>query len=102
MGTGFDVNISGEDQGIVPRAVAHLFDGIDKRVQLAKENGEPPPDFKVNVQFMEVHVLGLYLCHKFKWGSNLNTFTCTYHVSVYKVFVKTFEQLCLICTSLMS
>lgn len=54
MGTGFDVNISKEEEGIIPRAVSHLFDGIEKRKLAAKENGEPPPDFKVNVQFMEV------------------------------------------------
>lgn len=55
MGTGFDVNISKEDEGIVPRAVSHLFDGIDKRQEDAKQNSEPPPNFKVTVQFMEVN-----------------------------------------------
>jgi kinesin family protein 4/21/27 len=54
MGTGFDVNSNKDEEGIIPRAVSHLFDGIEKRKQKAKENGEPPPDFKVNVQFMEV------------------------------------------------
>ena len=54
MGTGFDVNINEDEEGIIPRAVSHLFNGIEKRKQEAKENGEPPPDFKVNVQFMEV------------------------------------------------
>ena len=54
MGTGFDVNISADEEGIIPRAVSHLFNGIEKRKVEAKENGEPPPDFKVNVQFMEV------------------------------------------------
>lgn len=55
MGTGFDVNISEEEEGIIPRAVAHLFNGIEKCKQSAKENGEPPPDFKVLVQFMELY-----------------------------------------------
>ncbi|XP_028393675.1 kinesin-like protein KIF21A isoform X2 [Dendronephthya gigantea] len=55
MGTGFDVNISKDEEGIIPRAVSHLFDGIEKRKLAAKENGEPPPDFKVNVQFMELY-----------------------------------------------
>ena len=54
MGTGFDVNNTKDEEGIIPRAVSHLFDGIEKRKEQAKENGEPPPDFKVNVQFMEV------------------------------------------------
>ncbi|CAB4017801.1 kinesin KIF21A, partial [Paramuricea clavata] len=53
MGTGFDVNSGKDEEGIIPRAVSHLFDGIEKRKQAAKQNGEPPPDFKVNVQFME-------------------------------------------------
>lgn len=55
MGTGFDVNISEEEEGIIPRAVAHLFNGIEKRKQLAQESAEPPPDFKVHVQFMELY-----------------------------------------------
>jgi kinesin family protein 4/21/27 len=54
MGTGFDMNHPEDEEGIVPRAVSHLFNGIEKRKREAKENGEPPPDFKVNVQFMEV------------------------------------------------
>lgn len=57
MGTGFDVNISEEEEGIIPRAVAHLFSGIEKRKQLAQESAEPPPDFKVHVQFMEVSAM---------------------------------------------
>ena len=48
------MNSGKDEEGIVPRAVSHLFDGIEKRKQAAKQNGEPPPDFKVNVQFMEV------------------------------------------------
>jgi len=58
MGTAFDV--SGDDDelvGIVPRAVEHLFIGIQQRQQDAHEKGTVPPEFKVNAQFMEV------LCH---------------------------------------
>ena len=58
MGTGFDVNISEEAVGVIPRAVAHLFNGIEKRKQAAQEKGEPLPDFKILVQFMEV---GIYM-----------------------------------------
>lgn len=54
MGTGFDVNISEDEIGIIPRAVDHLFQGIEERKRLAQERNEPPPDFKVNAQFMEV------------------------------------------------
>lgn len=55
MGTGFDIATSPEEEGIIPRAVAHLFEGIDRRKHDAKERNEPQPDFKVTVQFMEVH-----------------------------------------------
>lgn len=55
MGTGFDIAISQEEEGIIPRAVAHLFDGITKRKQDAKQRNEPLPDFKVTVQFMELY-----------------------------------------------
>jgi len=54
MGTGFDVNFIPEEVGIIPRAVEHLFHGIDECRRVAQEKGEPPPDFKVNAQFMEV------------------------------------------------
>ena len=60
MGTGFDIAISQEEEGIIPRAVAHLFDGITKRKQDAKQRNEPLPDFKVTVQFMEVIILHVF------------------------------------------
>ncbi|KAM4677060.1 kinesin-like protein KIF21A isoform 4-T4 [Discoglossus pictus] len=55
MGTGFDVNLSDEEQGIIPRAVRHLFKCIDEKKQTAVEQGLPPPDFKVNAQFLELY-----------------------------------------------
>ncbi|KAM4747532.1 kinesin-like protein KIF21A isoform 3-T3 [Rhinophrynus dorsalis] len=55
MGTGFDVNISEEEQGIIPRAVRHLFKRIEEKKQTALEQGLPPPDFKVNSQFLELY-----------------------------------------------
>ncbi|XP_063783162.1 kinesin-like protein KIF21A isoform X2 [Pseudophryne corroboree] len=55
MGTGFDVNISEEEQGIIPRAVIHLFRRIEEKIKDALEQGLPPPDFKVNVQFLELY-----------------------------------------------
>lgn len=55
MGTGFDVNIVDEELGIIPRAVHHLFKGIEERRQAAQEQGRPVPEFKINAQFLEVH-----------------------------------------------
>ena len=54
MGTGFDVNIGEDELGIIPRAVNHLFRGIEERRQAATEQGKPVPEFKINAQFLEV------------------------------------------------
>lgn len=54
MGTGFDVNISEDEHGIIPRAVSHLFRCIEERKQAAVEQGCPVPEFKINAQFLEV------------------------------------------------
>ncbi|XP_013881945.1 kinesin-like protein KIF21A isoform X1 [Austrofundulus limnaeus] len=55
MGTGFDVNILEEELGIIPRAVHHLFKGIEERRQVAQEQGRPAPEFKINAQFLELY-----------------------------------------------
>ncbi|XP_072829100.1 kinesin-like protein KIF21A isoform X6 [Vicugna pacos] len=55
MGTGFDVNIIEEEQGIISRAVKHLFKGIEEKKHTSIKNGLPPPDFKVNAQFLELY-----------------------------------------------
>ncbi|XP_071408701.1 kinesin-like protein KIF21A isoform X5 [Pithys albifrons albifrons] len=55
MGTGFDVNITEEEQGIISRAVKHLFRCIEEKKQGAIKQGLPPPDFKVNAQFLELY-----------------------------------------------
>ncbi|XP_048352038.1 kinesin-like protein KIF21B isoform X2 [Sphaerodactylus townsendi] len=55
MGTGFDMNISDEELGIIPRAIAHLFNGIAERKQAAQEQGVPAPEFKVSAQFLELY-----------------------------------------------
>ncbi|XDV25319.1 hypothetical protein PO909_029252, partial [Leuciscus waleckii] len=56
MGTGFDVNIvTDEELGIIPRAVGHLFRGIEERRQAATEQGRPVPEFKINAQFLELY-----------------------------------------------
>ena len=54
MGTGFDMNVNADLLGIIPRAVEHLFEGIDERCNQAINSGHQPPDFKVFVQFLEV------------------------------------------------
>ncbi|KAK6630614.1 hypothetical protein RUM43_014599 [Polyplax serrata] len=55
MGTGFEVEIQENQIGILPRAIHHLFGGIKDRIQTARQNGEPPPEFKVDAQFMELY-----------------------------------------------
>ncbi|XP_053572571.1 kinesin-like protein KIF21A isoform X2 [Bombina bombina] len=55
MGTGFDVNNTEEEQGMIPRAVQHLFKLINEKKQAALDQGLPPPDFKVNAQFLELY-----------------------------------------------
>ncbi|XP_074532999.1 kinesin-like protein KIF21A isoform X2 [Halichoeres trimaculatus] len=55
MGTGFDVNIADEELGIIPRAVHHLFKGIEERREAAREQGRPVPEFKINAQFLELY-----------------------------------------------
>ncbi|CAL8340134.1 unnamed protein product [Lota lota] len=55
MGTGFDLSVSEEDLGIIPRAVHHLFEGIHSRRADALQAGVQPPDFKVSAQFLELY-----------------------------------------------
>lgn len=61
MGTGFEVSTTSELQGIIPRAVQHIFDGIHRRKTEAVENGLPEPFFQVSVQFIEVSPFFAYL-----------------------------------------
>ena len=56
MGTGFEMGGGGSlSVGIIPRAIRHLFNGIQKRQDEAKENGTKVPEFKVSAQFMELY-----------------------------------------------
>ncbi|KAM9443868.1 kinesin-like protein KIF21B isoform 1-T1 [Clarias gariepinus] len=55
MGTGFDVTVSEDEQGIIPRAVHQLFEGIQRRRTEAQESGLHPPEFKVSAQFLELY-----------------------------------------------
>ncbi|XP_051975448.1 kinesin-like protein KIF21A isoform X6 [Xyrauchen texanus] len=55
MGTGFDMTLSDEELGIIPRAVSHLFKGIEQRQQTAADQGRPAPEFKISAQFLELY-----------------------------------------------
>ncbi|NWI92977.1 KI21B protein, partial [Pitta sordida] len=55
MGTGFDMSISEEEQGIIPRAISHLFSGIEERKRVAQSKGVAAPEFKVSAQFLELY-----------------------------------------------
>ncbi|XDV52524.1 hypothetical protein PO909_021246, partial [Leuciscus waleckii] len=55
MGTGFDMSILDEELGIIPRAVGHLFKGVEQRRQEAADQGRPVPEFKISAQFLELY-----------------------------------------------
>lgn len=55
MGSGFDVDINEYQQGILPRAIHHLFDGIKLKIENAHVTCTLPPEFKLSVQFMELY-----------------------------------------------
>ncbi|CAN9512352.1 unnamed protein product [Ophioblennius macclurei] len=55
MGTGFDVSLTQLEQGIIPRAVHQLFEGIQSRRERAQETGTQAPEFKVSAQFLELY-----------------------------------------------
>ncbi|KAK4336765.1 hypothetical protein RND71_044067 [Anisodus tanguticus] len=54
MGTAFGIKDS-EENGIIQRAVDHLFEGISKRQQAARNLNLPIPEFKVTAQFLELY-----------------------------------------------
>lgn len=55
MGTGFDVDLPAELEGVVPRAVKHLFDSIEVLRAKAIAADLPPPEVKVTVSFLELY-----------------------------------------------
>lgn len=55
MGSGFDVEVHEDQLGILPRAIHHLFSGIQLKIDNAHELRIMPPEFKVTVQFMELY-----------------------------------------------
>ena len=54
MGTSFTIKDENEN-GIIQRAVDHLFRGIAERQEAAKCAGLPVPEFKVTAQFLELY-----------------------------------------------
>ena len=40
--------------GMIPRAVEHIFTGIEERRTAAAERNEPAPQFQITAQFLEV------------------------------------------------
>lgn len=61
MGTGFEptsmsaLHELDDSQGIVVRAVHHLFDGVKMRIQEAIEKNQVAPEFKITAQFLELY-----------------------------------------------
>lgn len=55
MGTGFELNLTPDQEGMIPRALRQLFTGIEKRRSQASATDQMKPDFFVSVQFMEIY-----------------------------------------------
>ncbi|XP_050706486.1 kinesin-like protein KIF21A isoform X1 [Eriocheir sinensis] len=55
MGTGLEMEGDPAFVGIIPRAVEHLFRGIDERREAARATATTPPEFKVTAHFMELY-----------------------------------------------
>ncbi|XP_041437974.1 kinesin-like protein KIF21B isoform X3 [Xenopus laevis] len=55
MGSGFDLVVTEEELGIIPRAVRQLFSTIQEHKTSAYERGQPEPSFKVSAQFLELY-----------------------------------------------
>lgn len=56
MGTGFDVDLPAEAEGIVPRSVKFLFKRIEELKEEAARKEQPIPEFKVCVSFLELYM----------------------------------------------
>lgn len=56
MGTGFDMALDADEVGVIPRAVNQIFIGIEERRREAIERNEPPPQYELTAQFLEVHM----------------------------------------------
>ena len=54
MGTGLDMAVLPEQQGVIPRAVHQLFSTMEQLREDAIARGDPPPQFEITAQFLEV------------------------------------------------
>ena len=54
---------------MVPRAIKHLFDGIDDRMKTSTEQGIPSPQFDVTVEFIELYNEVACYCRTCRSGS---------------------------------
>lgn len=79
MGTGFDMALDDELVGVIPRAVSQIFNGIEERRREAIERNEPPPQYELTAQFLEVSAIGLYV-HTY------HVFYSAYHC-IYTIFM---------------
>jgi kinesin family protein 4/21/27 len=87
MGTGFDVEVQPEQIGIIPRAIHHLFQGIQDRGNRAREAGQPAPEFKIVAQFMELYneeVIDLFDPLREQQATRVSMKKC--HGEVYEYF----------------
>lgn len=59
MGTGLEADqqlcAMSDNVGILPRSVHHLFTGIEMLREEAIQNGQTPPEFRVQAQFLELY-----------------------------------------------
>ncbi|KAI2805675.1 Kinesin-like protein kif21b [Blomia tropicalis] len=55
MGTNFEKSASDHQKGIIPRAIYHLFAGIQKQKEQAKADNKPIPEFSIMAQFIEIY-----------------------------------------------
>lgn len=60
MGTGFEVTPQPDQVGILPRAIRHIFSGINNRQDRAREEGQSVPEFRVEAQFIELYNENLF------------------------------------------
>ncbi|XP_052738469.1 kinesin-like protein KIF21A [Bicyclus anynana] len=56
MGSGWEgEQIDDDKRGIIPRAIRDLFAGADERADAARSQGQLPPEFSVQAQFIELY-----------------------------------------------
>jgi len=60
MGTGFEVDLPLDKEGIVPRAVKYLFTTMHAEMDKAGKEGRTAPEFEVTVSFLELYCGAFY------------------------------------------